>query len=303
MRRRRADNIIVRVPAYPRWDLNNLPESNLEFLVKPYFVKRGLTLVVGEGGASKSWLMLDLAIAGALEQCWMGQQCHRFSSLIFDEDGSEIESVRRFKRLCAARDVAANDPRLLASFSMIPAQGLKLDDLSTVQRVQDTIGAYSPDFVIFDALVAIHGREENSNNEMKLVMRDRIRALMRNTGVTVALVHHLGKSSEVTSGIGQIRGATEIVNASDAALLAKSEEGGHRLSMVRSKMIPKDDWPKPLEYSLTDDADSTYICLRRMTDDQLRAMYAGGKTYRQLEAETGISKSRLNRIIGRISHG
>lgn len=291
------------MPAYTRWDLNNLPESNLEFLVKPYFVKRGLTLVVGEGGASKSWLMLDLAIAGALEQCWMGQQCTKFSSLIFDEDGSEVETVRRYRRLCMARECDTNDERLTLSFSMIPAQGLKLDDKLQVQRVQDTIEAYKPDLVIFDALVAIHGREENSNNEMKFVMRDRIRALMRNTGVTVALVHHLGKASEVTApGTGQIRGATEIVNASDAALLAKSEDGGHRLSMVRSKMIPKDLWPKPLEYSLTDDNDSTYICLRRMTDDQLKAMYREGKTYRQLEQETGISKSRLNRIISGVPH-
>ena len=212
------------VPAYERWDLSNLPESNLEFLVKPYIVKRSLTLIVGEGGASKSWLLLDLAIAGALEQCWMGQQCVKFSSLIFDEDGSEIETVRRYKRLCAARLVAHDDPRLKESFSMIPAQGLKLDDKLQVQRVQDTIEAYKPDLVGLDALVAIHGREENSNNEMKFVMRDRIRALMRITGVTVPLVHHLGKSGEV-SGIGQIRGATEIVNASDAALLAKSEDG------------------------------------------------------------------------------
>ena len=291
------------LPAYDRWNLAALPESALDFLVSRYIVRHGLTLLVGEGGASKSWLALDLAIALAVGDCWMGQDCAITRSVYFDEDGSEIESVRRYRRLCAARELKPDDPRLVANFSMVPAQGLHLEKADIVARVCDTIEAYGAHLVIFDALVAIHGMEENSNNEMKFIMRERIRAIMRVKGVTVLLIHHLAKANELSiPGTSQIRGAGEIVNASDAALLAKAKDGGHQLSMVRSKMIAKDKWPAALEYQLMDRDDSTHIALSRLTDDQLRHMHQAGKTFRQLEQETGISRSRLNRIVSGVPH-
>lgn len=242
-----------------------------KWIMQDWLGRDALTLLVGAGGSSKSWAALDLGVACASVQTFLGQQVRPSRVLFVDEDGQIGETLRRVHRLAAGRGI---DPIELLdeSFFIAPSWGLRLDDPSHYHDLAVSARDLKVDLIIIDALCAIHSADENDNKAMAYIMRGLLRHLMRETSAGVLLLHHEGKPGEVArTGVHKVRGATEIINACDAAILCNTSGDSYTWTMLRSRYVPKIEWPQPLTYGMQDTHEATYLVHAEPPQSRLEA--------------------------------
>jgi hypothetical protein len=218
------------------------------WLVNGWLGRDHLSLLVGDGSAGKSTLACDLAIALAAGQPFLGIPTRRSRVLYLDEDGSAPDLMNRIAAFRAGRNVASIP---LDDYLLIhPASGLTLE--TDVGAISDT--GKGCDLIIFDALIAFHGKDENDAASMRLVMRTYLRPIIRATGAAVLVLHHTAKPGRDTDGnvISHIapRGSSEIKNACDAILEYKSGENCKDLSLTRCRFARRVLWGSPLSIAL-----------------------------------------------------
>jgi hypothetical protein len=146
--------------------------------------------------------------------------------------------------------------------------GLRVDNPLHYEAIKETALHLNARIIIIDALVAVHGSEEQDNKGMAYIMRGCFRRLMRDTGASILLLHHLSKPSDKNWGsfLHRARGASEIVNASDMALGVSSHRGGFSvLETCRNRFIAERDWPEKLKITLEDADSSTVVDARAET--------------------------------------
>jgi AAA domain-containing protein len=224
-----------------------------------------LTLLLGEGGAAKTWLALDLALASSQGLPWLESPAIGESAILYiDEDGQLAETRRRISLLTAGRSI---EPTSLNRFGHVSPRGLQIDNPRDYEAIVETSCTLQAGLIIIDALVAIHSQDENSNPAMKAIMRGHIRRLMRDTGAGVLLLHHLAKPSETnwSSFLHRARGAAEVINSCDVALGLSAHSGFSRLEVCRSRFIPQLEWPEPLKITLEDTDTSTRVVTHAST--------------------------------------
>lgn len=217
-----------------------------------------LTLILGEGGSSKTWLSFDLAIASVSGTEWLSiPSSQSIVSLYIDEDGQLAESCRRVQRLCLGRNLHIES----LSWGHVAPCGLHIDNPLHYNAILETAHYLKAELIIFDALVALHSHEEQDNRGMAEVMRGCFRRLMRDSGCGIVILHHLSKPNETNWGnfLHRARGASEIINASDVALGITSHGEHSTLEMCRSRFIPRIEWPDKLKITLEDTDTSTRV--------------------------------------------
>jgi AAA domain len=182
----------------------------VEWLVPGMIHRGGKGLIVAAPKAGKSMIALDLAVALASQQSWLGQPCISRpvkTAVVSREDGPGM-TKRRVAQFAQARGVTMDSLDAWLRFNTYEQKGsfsIQSDaDLDEAIRwiKQEQIG-----FCIFDVLNILHGADENSNTAMTQVMKrfDSIRAA---TGVDLAIIHHDAKNAE--SGNKKPRGASAI---------------------------------------------------------------------------------------------
>jgi len=218
------------------------------WLVRGWLGRDHLSLLVGDGSAGKSTLACDLAIALAAGQPFLGIPTKRSRVLYLDEDGSAPDLMNRIAAFRSGRSVGSIslDDHLLIH----PASGLTLE--TDVSAISDT--GKGCDLIIFDALIAFHGKDENDAAMMRLVMRTYIRPLIRATGAAVLVLHHTAKPGRDSEGnvVTHVapRGSSEIKNACDAILEYRSGENCKDLSLTRCRFARRVLWGAPLSIEL-----------------------------------------------------
>jgi hypothetical protein len=217
-------------------------------------------LLIGDGDAGKSTLATDLAVALASGQPWMGVPTQQSKVMYFDEDGARPDIINRMLAFRAGRNVRGPlDPFLLVH----PACGLSIEsDSDFMDLVKHGNGT---DLMIFDAMVAFHGQDENAADKMRLIMRGRFRRLMRETGSAITLLHHVPGPDENGQPRDKPRGSTEIKNACDAILSTKSGPQSHNLQVKRCKFARKVDWAEPVTITLESTEDKSSLAVAHAT--------------------------------------
>lgn len=245
-------------------DLANLNPPPLNWLYKPWLERNALTVIVGAGGTGKSYATLDAAIALAAGQSWLeiAGPGTPVNTLLVDEDGPQAELMRRIAHLCAGRDIEPSS--LTGSLFIAPSSGLQLNEAADYAVLRELITAKKIEYVVFDALIALHSLDENKTSDMKLLMRGILRRLMRETGIGVAVLHHEArpvnpKTGAPRKGAMKGRGSVEIINAGDNQLHVQAQDGISILATSRNRLLPVIDWPEPIAYSVQSLGDSTRI--------------------------------------------
>jgi len=232
------------------------PLPPIEWILRPWIPADAVMLLAGDAGSGKSWLGLDLAIALASGQPWLG--CTNGGStgvLVLDEDGQAIGTQHRLRALARGRGL---DPASLQDhiFHSIP-QGLDLDNPVHYAQIVEAAMLVNARLIIGDALVALHSRDENTSGDMKAVMRSGFKRLTRDANASILLIHHHVKPSDMglsRQNIHKVRGGGEIVAASDGLITASrtSKDAPTLIEMSRSKLIPANRWPVPLAVTVTE---------------------------------------------------
>ena len=238
-------------------DLTDLESSPIGWLIEDWLIDSGVTLLIAEGGAGKTLLGLDIALALSTGRPWLSagkpfKQGEPKRIWFFDEDGSPALMRRRLKYMMAGHGIDAAKLEASGMLKVASSNGYKIDGRQFITELAVNNSANHPDLIIFDALVAMSAADENSNSEMRGVMRDGFRAVASNLETSILLIHHVNKPGESThmrSDLHRSRGSSEIVNSVDTAW-AYTNYGkvkkDRKLSLLRSRVLAENDWPEPL---------------------------------------------------------
>lgn len=187
----------------------------LEFLVDGLITKGSVNLLVGEGGAKKTWALLDLAVCVATGAPWLDFTLHQTPVLIVDEESGERRLRRRLFEALNGHLVKENDAAPIA-FTSLNMLDLKL--AGDVLDLKNAITATGAGLVIIDALADIMpGADENSVKDVQPIFM-KLRYLADTTGAAIFLIHHSNKQNGY-------RGSSAIKGAVDLMLMCESQPG------------------------------------------------------------------------------
>lgn len=209
--------------------------QKVEWHIKHIIQKKGLVIVYGDPGSSKSFFVLDMVAHIARGLPWRGHRVKQAKVAYIAAEG-----VSGFGNRLAAyakhHDIPLTD---LPVFVRGGAMDLKREFLEISQQVID-LGAQ---VVVIDTLAAVTpGSNENTSEDMGAAI-DAAQRIIEATGATVILVHHTNKNGDIRgwSGVGAaVDNKIRIERKDDlrTAHIEKQKEGkdgqafGYRLAVV-----------------------------------------------------------------------
>lgn len=193
----------------PEWAVENLIPAD------------GITILSGQPGSFKTWMILDLAISVAQGRPFAGKfEASQSPVLIIDEENQPRLIQARLRKLGVGKD---------DQIHILSRKEFRIQKEDEVSRVIAQCKEMGVKLVIIDSLVRIHGSDENSSTEMSKVFREISR--FTKEGITVLLTHHEGKEQQVRrSGGGRLRGSSDILAAVDAHISVR--RGSREQNMV-----------------------------------------------------------------------
>lgn len=185
-------------------------QPDVEWLVPGIIHKGGKGLIVAAPKAGKSLLAVDLAVALASQQSWLGQPIlsrQVRTAVVSREDGPAM-TKRRVGQFVTARGLTWDLLDKWIRFNTYEQKNsFSIQSDSDLEEVIKWIKQEEIELCIFDVLNVLHGSDENSNTAMTQVMK-RFDSIKDATGVDLAIVHHDKKDS--TEGSKKPRGASAI---------------------------------------------------------------------------------------------
>ena len=239
-----------------------------EWLLKGRVYRDNISLVVGQGGTGKSTLAMVEAVSMATGKTLMpGAVPHKaLKVLYYNGEDNTVEQQRRLAATLKAHNTQHSDlgGRLfLASHSdfRVWFGGTGSGGARIAEGVEDAlvnlVKRHDIDVLMMDPLGALHGFNENSNDEMNLVL-GLLRSVMRRTRCAIYLVHHAGKAAAADvklAGVGASRGASAIPDgARSVRQLGRMSDSDVRELGCRS-VVPAEDQAR---YVRIDNGKGTY---------------------------------------------
>lgn len=183
-----------------------------DWLIQGLVANDTLTIIGADPKASKTWTLLELALAVGTGSRAFGEfPAHAGEVLLFLNEDTERSVRNRFRAL--ARGAGIN-PRALTHIHVRAREPLNLLDRTQLAQfiVDVRMAPQKPALVGLDPLRNLHSAEENSSTEMWAVLRavGAIRALC---GCALAVVHHANKKGgdgDTRTGGARLRGSSAI---------------------------------------------------------------------------------------------
>jgi hypothetical protein len=204
-------------------DLNSEPPP-VRWLVDGVFCLGDVNLLLGEPGIGKSWLSQDLAIAITQGRPWLGRNVAQGRVLYVDEENSVDLVYDRLRKLGLTPADAAN-------LRYLSNEGILLD--RHPDQLVDEALDFQPNLIVLDALTRFHSGDEDKAGSMSQLYNNALKPLARETGATVLLLHHAGKT-ESNSSYRRSRGSGEIIANADAGFDVR-QTGINALSIANFK--------------------------------------------------------------------
>jgi DNA-binding transcriptional ArsR family regulator len=248
---------------------------------QPAWLVEGLILQGANGwlgaGAKvgKSYLALDLLLAAALGEPWLGQFTvpRPLTVVLVEEEDSRWRVYERLDRLCRGR--GAPPP---ASFHVTVRAGLRLDDTAGLDGFLRWLDPVRPDLVVWDVFNLLHTQDEKRPDQMLPLLRrvDRIRDEL---GCANLIAHHSRKPGasgpDLASGGQRLRGPSEFWGWAENSLYLKPTK---TKGAVVVEPESKDAIVEPFKAHLEDLAADAR---RWVYDGVVEARLAAGATSRQ----------------------
>lgn len=194
------------------------------------FAKGDILVVGGEGGTGKSVLALDLAIALATGQSFLGMVTAGAQPVLYlDEENQPHIVRRRIRQHLLGRCI----PEPPAGLHYYLQAGMTLRDASGMARLQQLVDEHNPRWVVLDSLIRfLGGADENSNTDAAQFFA-RLKGERVRSGVGWIVLAHLAKpSKDRPDAVHRIRGAGDIVNGSDALLTLEGDRDTERRTLT-----------------------------------------------------------------------
>jgi len=223
----------------------------------------------------KSYLLLDLLLAAALGQPWLGTfaVARPLVVILVEEEDSAYRVYERSRRLCRGRGV---EPP--ATFHLTVRSGLQLDDTARLDAFLRWAENLRPDLIAWDVFNRLHTRDEKRPDQMLPLLKtvDRIRDTL---GVGNLIAHHSRKPApsgpDLASGGQRLRGPSEFWGWAENSLYLSPLKGK---GVLRIEPESKDALVEPFKVHLEDGPDDSR---RWVYDGPLAAKLDAGSKTRQ----------------------
>ena len=216
-------------------DQDALHVSETEWVISDIIPADGLTVVYGEPGSGKSFVLLDWLMAIATGSMWMDRLTTQGNVLYFVGEGQEGFK----KRIIASKlDRHQNVP----GFFWYRDQ-LDLTCEADLNLILKEVEALKPVAIVFDTLSHYRGGiEENSATEMGPVIKA-VDSIKRICGSAVLMGHHPPKYDNQV-----LRGSSALLGAADCAIHV---QGDGKVVKLTCKKMKDAEISKPIVVSLT----------------------------------------------------
>ncbi|MFC1786307.1 AAA family ATPase, partial [Candidatus Neomarinimicrobiota bacterium] len=189
------------------WDIVKDKTPKPSDFIEGYLPIESIAMDVGIQGIGKTLFNLNKAICLSNGGSWFGLKILKaVKVLYFIAEGGYFSIQNRIKTMAEYTD---SQPKV-DFLTIAPITPFKITESSNFQMIELIIDKILPDVIFFDPLVKIHNSDENSNNEMEVVM-NKLRSLITGKNRSIVIVHHVNKSQ-------QSRGASAIEGDVDSSL-------------------------------------------------------------------------------------
>jgi RecA-family ATPase len=272
-----------------------------------WLLERTTVLVSGQSGAGKSFFVnsLGLAIAGQIRLFdWAPRG--EFTVGIFDGENDECDIRERMEALQKGLGVGSQRVRILSQSTVEEQLGRSISLSDSLDR-QLVLKAFEGcDLLIVDNVnCCFDVTDENSTKDWGPV-QDLVMAV-RSAGMALILVHHTPKSNPSSPA-----GSSKNVRAFDLSLLitrtdaSKTVGASFVLSIHKSRRAPKDlkamqaeliEVEGALKWVVSDPPEPVVEDTQTAKRSQVLQLRAAGKSLRDIEQQTGVSRSTAQRLI------
>ncbi len=203
----------------------------IDWVVDKLIPHEGITILGGDAGVGKSWVVHHLAITIAAGLPFLGQFPTTYCRVtIFDAESGISLIKRRVKKLWKGMSDHHAMPHPLDVD--VTTAAFRLDDKAHEQWFIDKIRADGIGLVIVDPL--IHSLPQGANENDSTAMAhffERVRRIQAATGACFIFVHHSRKQSPInSSNAGQmLRGSSAIRGILDSHIFIRKIESGKLL--------------------------------------------------------------------------
>lgn len=247
----------------------------IDWLVTDLIANQDRVVVYGEFGSLKSWLLLDLALAIASGQPWLGQfDIPQPKNVLYvDEEMNEPTLRRRVRQL----GFGMTNLSVELPFRAMSLCGVTITSPSDVGELlaQLQSSGFDPDVVILETLRRVMVGSELDAQDVAQFWRN-LRPLQQ-VGKTVIISHHMRKRSSKSGNAVRDRasGSTDILGGADTAFAVTRKDTGYVvLEPVKSRNAEE---PQPFSASFLSGEDDS----RQWKFDSFQQ--TGGATQFQLQ--------------------
>lgn len=226
-------------------DVEELPDSEVEYLIEGHIPSDGVTLVYGDSGAFKSFVAVDLAYCVATGREWHGFEVKQGPVLYIVGEGGQ--GIR--KRARAWRKANGVDTDSPIWFWTVPVAFSVKDQIALVQEAVSQIATAEgrpPVMLIVDTLARCFGPgDENTQKNMNRFLAG-VDVAMHHKGARVVL-HHVGHKDK-----DRARGSYALIAALDANIHVRRVEtagNGRPGCILESRKQRDDEKPEPLAFA------------------------------------------------------
>jgi AAA domain len=222
-------------------ELEQLPPPR--WLVRNHLVAESISVLFGPSGGGKTFVALDLALAVATGQDWLGTEPVEGGYVVY-ATGEGLAGLAR--RIAAWRE--AHGSPSLARFRVLPV-AVQFMDAADLERLRADLRTLpeAPKLIVVDTLArSMVGAEENSARDMGVFLAG-IERISTEWAAHVLLVHHTGKTGETERGTTALRAFVQtmlrLVGEDGTATLScdKQKDGAAPFVPTALRLVPTAD--------------------------------------------------------------
>jgi len=181
-------------------------------------------LIVGDGGAFKSSAALHIAgaIAGGYPVFDRFRVVRRPVLIVSAEDSQDV-ILMRLEAFCVGQ--GWDRRRVLGSVHILAGCEPTLANTAWRSHILNECARTEAGFVVLDPFAELLDGDENSNTDVRPIVKY-VRAVAKQTGAGVAVVHHAGKAGPDKRLLDRIRGASALASAARVILFFEFRDDG-----------------------------------------------------------------------------
>jgi len=185
------------------------PPPPLRWCVAGLFAQPSLNLLVGDPGAKKTYLAIDLAVCVAMGKPWLAHSVNRCPVLLIDEESGLYQLWARVNAALCSHGADSSTP-----FDYISLGGYDFRDSADADKLIHRAISRGSGLIIIDALSNLMRTGDSSMSSVQPVLFN-LRRMAEFCRAAVLVIHH-------TNRHGVFRGSSAISAAVDLMLSIKS---------------------------------------------------------------------------------